>query len=223
MKTFLWIAFIVIAGLATGSIGRYFFLQQNKPAATQENVDSGYKIGDRLQQTPLVASEPSAPTATPAPSTSPFAEIKWEQLAPADWDPMQPFKGIDLSKMDDADPRADAALQKAKEWWKNAPVNPAMNGKAVKIAGFVVSLEREGDALKEFLLVPYFGGCIHVPPPPANQIIHVHSDKPIKGIRTMDAVWISGVITVKPSSTQMGDAGYSVAAQHVDLYKVAEK
>ena len=111
------------------------------------------------------------------------------------------------------------ALKKAKEYRKNAPINPAMNGKSIKIPGFVVSLDGEGEALKEFLLVPYFGGCIHVPPPPANQIIHVKSVKAIKGVRTMDPVWISGVLNVKPSSTEMGDAGYSLVAQSVEMYK----
>jgi len=82
----------------------------------------------------------------------------------------------------------------------------------------VVSLEREGDALKEFLLVPYFGACIHVPPPPANQIIHVHSAKAVKDIRTMDAVWINGVLKVDHSDTLMGSAGYSMTSIKVEPY-----
>ncbi|KAF3999284.1 DUF3299 domain-containing protein [Glaciimonas immobilis] len=223
MKIFLWIVAIVIAGLTTGTVGRYIVADRNATAALKASIetgqarqDGGYKIGDRLQQAPLVASAPDKSTVM---TRSPFQEIKWEELAPASWDPMKPFKGIDLNKMEDGDPRADAALQKAREYWKNAPINPAMNGKLIKIPGFVVSLDREGEALKEFLLVPYFGGCIHVPPPPANQIIHVNSTKSIKGIRTMDAVWISGTLIVKPSSTEMGDAGYSMVAQNVEIYK----
>ncbi|QRX82082.1 DUF3299 domain-containing protein [Glaciimonas sp. PAMC28666] len=226
MKNVVWIAVIVIAGLGTGMVGRYVVADRNATAALKASTaaqlatqDGDYKIGDRLQQNQLVASNPS----TPVPVVkSPFQEIKWEDLAPASWDPMKPFKGIDLNKLDDADPRAEVALQKAKDYWKNAPINPAMNGKMVKIPGFVVSLDREGDALKEFLLVPYFGGCIHVPPPPANQIIHVDSTKAIKGVRTMDAVWISGVLKVQPSSTDMGDAGYTLVAQNVEMYKDAD-
>ncbi|PUA19307.1 DUF3299 domain-containing protein [Glaciimonas sp. PCH181] len=227
MKIFLWIVAIVIAGLGTGTIGRYIYADRAATAALKASVeaqmathDGGYKIGDRLQQAPLVASAPSK--AAPSAAVSPFKEIKWEDLAPGSWDPMKPFKGIDLSKLTDADPRAESALQQAKEYWKNAPINPAMNGKQIKIPGFVVSLDREGEALKEFLLVPYFGGCIHVPPPPANQIIHVNSVKAIKGVRTMDAVWISGVLKVTPTSTDMGDAGYSLVAQNVEIYKDSE-
>jgi len=82
----------------------------------------------------------------------------------------------------------------------------------------VVSLEREGEALKEFLLVPYFGACIHVPPPPANQIIHVHSKQAVSNIRTMDAVWITGVLKVERSETMMGNAGYSMTSVKVEPY-----
>lgn len=218
MKIFLWIAAIVIAGLLTGTMGRYIVADRNATAVLKAPAaqDGDYKIGERLQQTPLVASNPTKQTSA---AQSPYQEIKWDELAPASWDPMKPFKGIDLKKLDDADPRAGAALREAKEYWKNAPINPAMNGKSIKIPGFVVSLDGEGEALKEFLLVPYFGGCIHVPPPPANQIIHVNSVKAIKGVRTMDPVWISGVLNVKPSSTEMGDAGYSLVAQSVEMYK----
>jgi hypothetical protein len=218
MKIFLWVGAIVITGLFAGIVGHSIFDNRNATAALKASVaaqDGKYNTGERLQQAPLVVSNPPEPTV----AQSPFKEIQWEELAPASWDPMKPFKGIDLNKLNDADPRADAALQKAKEYWKNAPINPAMNGKSIKIPGFVVSLDGEGERLKEFLLVPYFGGCIHVPPPPANQIIHVNSVKAIKGVRTMDAVWISGVLNVKPTSTQMGDAGYSMVAQTVEMYK----
>ena len=45
------------------------------------------------------------------------------------------------------------------------------NGKQVKLPGFVVPLEySDKGRVKEFLLVPYFGACIHYPPPPPNQI-----------------------------------------------------
>jgi hypothetical protein len=184
-------------------------------AAPDPNIvlpnDANYKVGDRLAP---------AGTAAGAPK-SPFREILWDALMPSDWDPMLPFKGLKLDSMQDGDPRAQQALNKAKRYWDKAPVNPKIDSVAVKIPGFVVSLEREGDALTEFLVVPYYGGCIHVPPPPLNQIIHVHSNKPIEGIRTMDAVWISGTLKIATTEAMMGTAGYSMLAQNVELYKDA--
>ena len=53
--------------------------------------------------------------------------ISWEELVPKDWDPAKAFKGIDLGKLDDADPRAAELLMKLQEASNNAPTNPAMN------------------------------------------------------------------------------------------------
>ena len=69
-------------------------------------------------------------------------------------------------------------------------MNSALVGQLVRIPGVVVPLEDSKDGLKEFLLVPYFGACVHSPPPPANQIVHVLPKSPAKGLRSMDAVWI---------------------------------
>ena len=57
--------------------------------------------------------------------------------------------------------------------WDNAPANPKLDNRRVSIAGFVVPLDGEREKTREFLLVPYFGACIHAPAPPANQVIHV--------------------------------------------------
>ncbi len=56
-------------------------------------------------------------------------------------------------------------------------VRNELNGSKVKIPGFVIPLEGDDKAVTEFLLVPYFGACIHVPPPPPNQIIYVKFKK----------------------------------------------
>lgn len=184
--------------------------------AATANVNSGqYQVGDHLAQSAAVTQQPYKPSGKVVDG---FREIAWETLIPKDWDAMAPFKGLQLDKMDDNDPRAVQALWKAKKYWKSAPVDPAMEGQQIRIPGFVVSLDREGEALKEFLLVPYFGACIHVPPPPANQVIHARSAKAVKDIRSMDAVWISGVIKVDQSDTSMGAAGYSMKVVKVEPY-----
>ena len=222
MKSIAWIVGIVGSGLLIGHlVSRVATHNANAApvaavaAAATPAASTPYKVGDRLAKPAATA---AAAATAPAAAKSPYREILWDSLMPADWDPMLPFKGLKLDKMQDGDPRATEALWKAKKYWNNAPMNPKINDVAVKIPGFVVSLEREGDALKEFLLVPYYGGCIHVPPPPANQIIHVHSNKAIAGIRTMDAVWISGTMKVGTTETMMGVAGYSMLANNVELY-----
>ena len=71
-------------------------------------------------------------------------------------------------------------------------------GKPIKIPGFAVPLEGDDgfEYVKEFLLVPTFGACIHVPPPPPNQVIHVILDKSVHFEKLLYAVWITGIIEI---------------------------
>ena len=102
--------------------------------------------------------------------------------------------------------------------WNNAPTNAQLNGAAVKLPGYVVPLEEVRGALKEFLLVPYFGACIHTPPPPANQIVYVRVATPLKGFRMMDAVWASGTLSTVRFDSMMGTSGYQMNAVEVIPY-----
>ena len=156
-------------------------------------------------------------------AAEPWPEIKWEDLIPKGWDPSAEFKNLDLSKMQDSDPRAMEALDKLKATWDNAPAEPALNGKKGRIAGFALPLERVGDKVTEFLIVPYFGACIHTPPPPANQIIHAKSAKPLTGVRMMQALWTYGTITVQRGETTWGVAGYRLTVDKVAPYEEPKK
>lgn len=164
---------------------------------------------------PLGGKAPAAAKA-PAPAGQP-REITWEQLVPKDWDPMKAYKDVDFSKLDDADPKAAELLLKMQQVSDNAPANPEMNGMLVKIPGFVVPLEENKGEITEFLLVPYFGACIHTPPPPANQILHVRPEKGAK-FRSMDTVWVTGRLQTTRNESMMGVSGYSMVAQAVTKY-----
>jgi hypothetical protein len=145
--------------------------------------------------------------------------IGWEQLVPPNWDPFKDFKDLNFQLLDDGDPRAAQMLKRMREVWDNAPPNPQIVGQNVRIPGFVVPLEDSKDGLKEFLLVPYFGACIHSPPPPANQIIHVLPRTPAKGLRSMDTVWISGPLATVRTDSYMGAASYRIEATEVVPYQ----
>ncbi|MEO8924216.1 MAG: DUF3299 domain-containing protein [Caldimonas sp.] len=74
-----------------------------------------------------------------------------------------------LRMLSDSSFEAQDALAQMRALWDVAPTVDDMNGVLVKLPGYVVPLEEVRGGLKEFLLVPYFGACIHTPPPPANQ------------------------------------------------------
>ena len=80
-------------------------------------------------------------------------------------------------------------------------------------------LEGENNRLREFLLVPYFGACIHVPPPPANQIIYVKAEKGFEVAGQFDPVTVTGTIKTEPAFTGLADTGYSIDAETVEPRK----
>jgi len=80
----------------------------------------------------------------------------------------------------------------------------------VRIKGYLVPLEMGAGTTTEFLLVPYFGACIHAPPPPPNQTIHVQSSAPVKIGSLSTPVEIEGVLSTKRVVSEMGDAAYSL-------------
>ena len=183
------------------------------------------KDGVPLMKPPLAppaSVAPAKPTAAAVPAGGPRT-ITWDALVPAGWDPFKDFKDLNFQALDDGDPRATAMLKKMRDVWDNAPVNGALVGQLVRIPGFVVPLEDSKDGLKEFLLVPYFGACVHSPPPPANQIVHVLPKSPAKGLRSMDAVWISGTLTTGRTDSYMGAAGYRIEAISVAPYAEAPR
>ena len=191
-------------------------------ADSQSAEKSDFKIGEKLKK------EPPNPVLT----NQAYKKLNWEDLTPTDWDPLKPLKGLNLDKLEDSDPRARDALIAVGEAWKNAPIIPTLNGQRVKIAGFVVPLDITKTKVKEFLLVPYFGACIHVPPPPSNQVVHAINSKKLSNEENKflkKAALISGPITLIglmetiQSGTSMGSAGYKITIDTIEEYKEPEK
>jgi hypothetical protein len=168
--------------------------------------------------TPLAASGAAKPSVAGS-----YREITWEDLVPKDWDPTKEFKQANIGLMKDGDPRATEMLKRMREAWNNAPTNNELDGVAVRLPGYLVPLDESGNGIKEFLLVPYFGACIHTPPPPANQIILVQPQKPAKGYHSMDTVWISGTLKALRSDSYMGSSGYRMDSAIVEPYVGGKK
>jgi hypothetical protein len=128
-----------------------------------------------------------------------------------------------VGRLNDGDPKVYEMMRQMREVWDNAPPNAKMDGVTVKLPGYVVPLEDVRGELKEFLLVPYFGACIHTPPPPANQIVHVVAGKPLKEVRMMDAVWVTGKLKVHRGDSAMGISGYKMEDVVVERYSAPSK
>ena len=94
-----------------------------------------------------------------------------------------------------------------------------LQGKRVAIPGFMVPLEDDADNVTEFLLVPYAGACIHVPPPPPNQIVHVlmNGGSKVK-MSFVDPIVVTGTLKISTVKSPYGDVSYDLAAETVTPY-----
>jgi len=188
---------VVVAVLMVAGVG----LSASAAAQSGGAAGGDYKVGDRLAA-PAKGGKAAGKAA--------FREISWDDLIPADWDPQKFFADLDLDALQDNDPRATEVMARMRAEWDRAPVVDRFSGQQVRIPGFVVPLESDGKTIREFLLVPYFGACVHVPPPPANQLIHVIPDKPVPAGLNMSPVWVNGVLNVGHVESEMGSAGYQM-------------
>lgn len=100
----------------------------------------------------------------------------------------------------------------------SAPIVEELNGKKVTLAGYAVPLDFEAQTVYEFLLVPYFGACIHVPPPPRNQTVYVQIENGTDLDGLWDAISVTGEMETTQTSTDLAEAGYKIQASNVEAY-----
>lgn len=175
-------------------------------SGSARSADGRYVVGDRLASESAVDDQG-------------VRTLIWDELIPPDYNPAAMLDGIDLNALPDNDPRAVQLLADLKTASAAAPVVAALDGQRVRIPGFAVPLEGDAKQVTELLLVPYFGACIHVPPPPSNQIIHVLPKSPVAHDTLKRAVWVEGVMSTVRSETGSGDAGYRLSAYVVSSYQ----
>jgi hypothetical protein len=95
-----------------------------------------------------------------------------------------------------------------------------LDGVRIRIPGFVVPLEvDEQQRVTRFFLVPYFGACIHLPPPPPNQMIYVDVKQGVKIENISDPVWVSGELTTTLVENDMATAAYSLNIEAIAAYE----
>lgn len=94
-----------------------------------------------------------------------------------------------------------------------------LNGARVRVPGFMVPLEDWEQRVTEFILVPFFGACIHVPPPPPNQMAHVlMSGRRKVEVNLWDPVWVVGTLKIENVDSPYGVVGYQLNAERLVPY-----
>jgi len=136
-------------------------------------------------------------------------DLTWQELLPEhDAAPRVP-QGIlphDESAMAAGQPRSSGVRT---DW----------NGQIVRLSGFVVPIDYQGTGVTAFILVPFVGACVHVPPPPANQLVFVTTGDPYQSKGLFEAVTVTGMFGTASTSTRLAEIGYALSADEIRSYR----
>lgn len=126
--------------------------------------------------------------------------LAWSNLMPADYQPSyQRFPWT-----------VENPEEMMKQTLEETPLVEELNGKNVKVSGYVVPLDGTDEAIHEFLLVPFLGACTHVPPPPANQIVYVKPKYPLLMDESWDIISVVGKLNAEGRTSGLGAVGYQM-------------
>lgn len=141
-------------------------------------------------------------------------EITWDDLIPA---------GVPYSEI-----IGDGAIDEVNDTWRpqfdeNATkMNAALDGAYVKMPGYIIPWDVTADGVKSFILVPYVGACIHVPPPPPNQLVFVTTNKPWPSDDLWEPVWVTGLMAHELQTTEIAEIGYVLSADKMEVFEWEE-
>lgn len=118
-------------------------------------------------------------------------------------------KELDWRDLSELDYVTGAASQKLKD----------SDGKEVRIPGFMVPLEDNSKKVSEFLLVPSPQACIHVPPPPPNQMVHIQMEEGSETEAAFGPIWIYGVFSLHSKRHMYGESSFIMKGIKVEPYR----
>lgn len=162
---------------------------------------------------------------------SQFKTIEWTDLMPKEdldafLNPPSYVTEVEDGSLEDQifDQLKNSGKKKPNDPYQKALVStqvvPEMNDKSVRIPGFIVPLEFDDDqVITQFFLVPFFGACIHVPPPPPNQIILVNAKKGIKLEVLYEPFWISGKLSTSLTENDIAVSAYTLTMHSYEKYE----
>lgn len=220
--------------------------QENRQASTQptvldiENTEDGPVVAaESAQDSKTKAHKPKGPSKNARAiikklPKSEFKTIEWTDLIPPEdlqalLNPPAYITDVEEGSLEDEasdrmlstePPAGDDPYQLA---LTSAKIIPEMDGKAIRIPGFVVPLEfDDNQMISQFFLVPFFGACIHVPPPPPNQIIFVDFPEGFQQRALFDPFWVSGVIKTDVIKNDVATAAYTMQMHYIERYEESE-
>lgn len=182
------------------------------------------------EQPTVSTTEPSSSKARKSEAAIEYKTIEWTDLMPkSDLDAiLNPPSYINNIEDGSADDKISSNIQSKPKIVKDDPyqqalvsrrILPEMNNQPIRLPGFIVPLTfNDSLAVTQFFLVPFFGACIHLPPPPPNQIIFVNYPKGLALENIYNPYWVSGVLKTKLVENETATAAYSMQMQSFEIY-----
>ena len=172
-------------------------------ASHRKAIADGKQAARAIARSMGVPTEAAAPPQTPpdASDSDGFAELDWLKMMPP----------ADLESLQHPPPIRHTGATRMKQFGTYDTVAGITN-KKIKLPGYVVPIESDDQGrMTEFFFVPFFGACIHVPPPPPNQIVYAHLATPIKTPEIWDPYWLRGELHVETVKNKLAGSAYTMA------------
>lgn len=154
----------------------------------------------------------------PAPPGEP-EPIVWSDLIPdeelAELERQMSLMQYAMQPAADHEESAPAAAQTG-----SSAVVSELDGLHIRMPGYLLPLDAatRGRA-SEFLLVPFYGACVHYPPPPPNQVVYVVAEEPVSIGEIWEARWVEGVLETRMVESELADAAYTLYLSRSELYR----
>lgn len=139
-----------------------------------------------------------------------YVDLDWADLLPANGTATPPsLRGIITHDQTTLSGQQSASSGVRTDW----------NGMIVRLPGFIVPLDYSGTGVTAFILVPFVGACVHVPPPPANQLVLVSTTIPYQSKGLFEPVNVIGMFGAASTTTQLAEIGYALSADLIEPYR----
>lgn len=144
-------------------------------------------------------------------------EIEWEELIPEE------ARGYDIYAANSPEGQLRSQLLEPGTMPTGDEVSPELNDQQVRLPGYVVPITADGPGtVQQFLLVPYMGACMHLPPPPPNQIVYVELREPFELRSLWEPFWVDGIMRVESQHLGIASAAYSIKEAEMVSYFTKE-
>ncbi len=214
-------------GQATAPVADAEHRRAGRNTATAEAAPAGPQVGDKIGESDAEKAAQSSSVAVAAAEALKeeqeiqargVTEIGWEDLMPeGEEERLQKMYAAQMATLYSI--QEGSAADTATQIGSFNTVD-TYDGKKIRLPGYTVPFSYDAKAeISEFLLVPYFGACIHAPPPPPNQTIFVRTDKPILLKDLPQAVWIEGTLHAEKQESDLADAAYIIDLTRVEKYE----